>query len=58
MFMEKECGQIKITETDGGYRIDISGKNLKEMFSGCCVKVCCADEGNKGDCCQPEKEKK
>jgi hypothetical protein len=56
--VEKECGQIKITETDSGYRIDISGKDLKEMFSRCCAQVCCADEGKKVDCCQPEKEKK
>ncbi len=56
--MEKECGQIKITETASGYRIDVNGKDLKKVFSGCCVQVCCAGEGKKGDCCQPEEEKK
>jgi len=63
--MDKECGNIKVTETEDGYRIDITGKNLKEAMGCCCVPIgvtgkavkvaCCETE--KTACCEPEKEK-
>jgi hypothetical protein len=52
--MEKECGNIKITETEDGYNIEIKGKSLKASLSGCCgpmVMACChpADKECKGE---------
>lgn len=32
VIMEKESCQIKCIETDDGYRIEISGKDIKEKF--------------------------
>ncbi len=55
--MEKEHGQIKITETDDGFRIEVTGKNLKDSFS-CCMPMFGAGKAVKMDCCPPEKEKK
>ena len=41
--MEKEIGQIKVTETDDGYRVDVKGKDLKALYPGCCLPAtsCC-----------------
>ena len=68
--MEKEIGQIKFTETDDGYRVEVKGKSLKDAL-GCCGCVpmfgggkmimgdCCAPGGaKKEDCCPPKEEKK
>ena len=59
--MEKEIGHIKFTETEDGYRIDVTGKDLKGFYpccclpeSGCCIKVeKCDDDSSK--CCPDEK---
>ena len=56
--MEKQIGQIKFTETDSGYRIDVEGKDLKDLFSGCCAAFCCSDKGKDEDCCGSDSEKK
>jgi len=37
--MEKEHGQIKFTETDDGFRIEVTGKSLKEAVSCCCLPM-------------------
>jgi len=56
--MEKDCGNIKVTETDDGYRIDITGKDLKEAIGCCCcVPVAGTGKAVKVSCCEPEKEK-
>ena len=55
--MEKEMGNIKFTETDDGYRIDIQGKDLKEAF-GCCFPMAGMGKGMKIECCATEEEKK
>jgi hypothetical protein len=55
--MEKEHGQIKFTETDDGFRIEVTGKKLKDSFS-CCMPMFGAGKMVKMDCCPPEKEKK
>ncbi len=40
--MERECCNIKVTELDDGYRIEITGKDFKEkcncweVFKNCC----------------------
>ncbi|MBI4838364.1 MAG: hypothetical protein HY806_04335 [Nitrospirae bacterium] len=51
--MEKECCNVKVTETEDGLRIDIKGEGLKEkcetVFKNCCgeelrekgFKFCC-----------------
>lgn len=51
--MEKEFGNISITETEDGFRVDIKGKDMKAAFSKCCATVmanCCP--------CPPEEETK
>jgi hypothetical protein len=54
--MEKECCDIKVTETDEGFRIDVKGKALKEMGSCCCIPVMCVPKKGEADCC-PSDEK-
>lgn len=56
--MEKEKGQIKFIETDDGYRIEVKGKDLKEMFSCCCVPMMGAAKAIKVECREPGEEKK
>ncbi|MEW6075487.1 MAG: hypothetical protein AB1530_04175 [Candidatus Omnitrophota bacterium] len=38
--MEKSCCDCKVTETDNGYRIEITGDSVKEkckaVFDNCC----------------------
>ncbi len=55
--MEKELGQCKITETDEGFRIEVTGKKFKDAFS-CCMPMFAAGRMSKSDCCPPEEEKK
>lgn len=55
--MEKERCQIKCIETDDGYRIEISGKDIKEKFSGCCIPISMKDGSIKIECCPPEEKK-
>lgn len=56
--MEKEYGQVKITETDTGFRIEVTGKSLKEAFSCCCLPMFGAVRVEKSECCAPAEEKK
>ncbi len=66
--MEKEIGQVKITETDDGYRVDVKGKNAKAMMA-CCGPMmirgwkemadCCPDgKSASAECCPDETDKK
>ena len=58
--MEKEIGQIRFTETDDGYRMEVTGKDLKGFLPGCCVPAmsCCCVKVEKCDdaaeCCPDE----
>ena len=54
--MEKEVGQIKFTETDDGFRIDIKGKNLKEAISCCGIPMVGMGKMVKIECCPAEKK--
>lgn len=56
--MEKERGQIKIVETDDGYRIEVKGKDWKDMLSCCCLPIGIGGKGIKVECCEPEEKKK
>jgi hypothetical protein len=53
--MEKECCQVNVTELDDGYRIEITGKNIKErcncweLIEKCCKDRRTASSGE--DCC-------
>jgi hypothetical protein len=53
--MEKECCQANVTELDDGYRIEITGKDIKEK--GNCwelIEKCCKERqkaGGSDDCC-------
>ena len=55
--MKKECCNIKVTETDKGFQIEIEGEHVKEK----CKTVfenCCSDENIKNcfeSCCGPAK---
>lgn len=50
--MEKEFGQVKITETDDGYKIEVSGKKLKDAMC-CCMPLIASCRPSKADCCPP-----
>ncbi|MEW5923727.1 MAG: hypothetical protein AB1746_07050 [Candidatus Zixiibacteriota bacterium] len=54
--MEKECATIKCIETDDGYRIEITGKKMKEMMACCGMPMIKIIQGDKSDCCPPEKK--
>ena len=56
--MEKERGHIKFIETDDGYRIEITGKDLKDALPGCCIPMSGACREIKIQCCTPEEDKK
>ncbi len=58
--MEKEYGQIKFVETEDGFRVEVTGKSLKEAFSCCCLPMFGAGQARtvKVECCPPEEEKK
>jgi len=44
--MEKECCNVKITETEDGFRIDVKGEGLKEKVETV-FKNCCSEEMKK-----------
>lgn len=55
--MEKEKGQIKFIETDEGYRIEVKGKDLKDILCCCCAPAVVGGKAVKAGCCEPsEKE--
>lgn len=37
--MENTCCEVKVTELDEGYRIEVTGEKIKEML-GDCMKRC------------------
>ncbi len=37
--MEQKCCEIKVTELDEGYRIEVTGEKVKDML-GECLKHC------------------
>jgi len=39
--MDEKCICVKITETEEGFQINITGEKVKEIFSGCNVKIAC-----------------
>jgi hypothetical protein len=64
---EKESCTIKFTETDGGFRLDVSGKNLKmgQAMKSACEAMCCKPmfgceptERAQADCSSPGEDKK
>lgn len=55
---DKELGQIKFTETDDGLRIDIKGKNLKDLCGCCCGVMGTAVKMKAGDCCAEDDQEK
>ncbi len=54
--MKKECCNVKVTEVDNGYRVDITGDDIKEkcktIIENCnceekikkCFETCCGSE--------------
>lgn len=57
--MEKEIGQIKFTETDDGFRVDVKGTSFKDaMACGCgCVPLFGGAKMKKGECCSTDDKK-
>jgi hypothetical protein len=62
--MSKQIGQITFTETDDGFRIDVSGKTLKDMCACGCMPFfgghmkmdeCCAPKKGDAECCEEKK---
>jgi hypothetical protein len=58
--MEKVLKEVRVVETDDGFRIEVSGENAREWFDSCCsgagghgmpfVFTCCGhSHGRKGD---------
>jgi regulation of enolase protein 1 (concanavalin A-like superfamily) len=56
--MNEKQTQITLTESENGFRIEVKGKSLKEMFSCCCLPLVACRSEVKTDCCSPEEEKK
>ena len=54
--MEKEQGQVKFTETEDGFRVDVTGKTLKEAFSCGCLPFAAMQDCNDSSCYTPKKE--
>ena len=54
--MEKQCCEIKVSKTDNGFAINVSGIDLKDL-SSCCVPIICKSDKNDNSCCDTEKEK-
>jgi hypothetical protein len=44
--MNKDCCDIKVTELKSGYRIDITGEDVKEKCKSV-LENCCTDESLK-----------
>ena len=60
--MEKQCCNASITELENGYRLEITGSDIKEkaktIFEKCCTdgnmktmfQSCCGSKTDKGCC--------
>jgi len=55
--MEKEKCQVKCIEIEGGYKIEVTGLDLKGKSAGCCIPVIVKCGDSKSDCCSPEEKK-
>lgn len=40
--MEKECCNIKVTETENGYRFEVTGEEIKDKCKSI-MEECCTD---------------
>jgi hypothetical protein len=65
--MDGKPGQITFTETEDGFRVEVTGRQLKDMLR-CCTPVlsdggvanvcCAAGAETRSDCCPPADEQK
>ncbi|UCC78529.1 MAG: hypothetical protein JSW64_09605 [Candidatus Zixiibacteriota bacterium] len=55
--MEKEKCSVKCVEIKGGYRIEVTGLDLKGKSAGCCIPVVIKCGDTKEECCPPEEKK-
>jgi hypothetical protein len=56
VILEKESCNVKCEKIEGGYRVEVTGMDLKDKSAGCCIPVvlnCC---DTKSECCPPEKK--
>jgi hypothetical protein len=50
--------RITLTESEKGFRLEVEGKSLKEMFSCCCFPLAVSCCETRTACCPPDKEQK
>jgi hypothetical protein len=52
--MEKKCCKFKVTETENGYRIEITGEGVKEKYKSVFENCSCEDNIKKcfEKCCE------
>jgi len=55
--MEKETCKVKCVEIEGGYRIEVTGPDLKGKSGSCCIPVVVKCDDSKSECCPPEAKK-
>ncbi|MFH1687513.1 MAG: hypothetical protein ABIE70_08335 [bacterium] len=63
--MEKEVSSVRVIETDDGFRIEVKGKQLKDMCClpglgrGFAMATCCCPPAKTdgGECCAEDKKK-
>lgn len=60
--MEKVIYQIKVTETEDGFRVEAAGERAKEMLKCGCIPLaacCCCSGSDKATdaCCETEEKK-
>ncbi len=46
--MEKGCCDIRVTETEEGFKVEVKGEGLKERCRAILKNLCSADLKNKG----------
>ena len=55
--MEKEGCNVKCVEIEGGYRIEVTGADLKNKSGCCCIPVVIKCGDTKSECCPPKEKK-
>ena len=57
MAEEKQKSRITVEETETGFRIEVTGKSLRDVVSCCCIPVGIGSAA-KQSCCEPEEPDK
>lgn len=55
--MEKETGRITFSETEDGFRVEVTGESLKKALSSCCcMPFFVRAQQDSTDCCSPRRD--